>query len=92
MAAADSAAALVAAISKSSVLVRHGSKSMSRFAEFFDYGTDLEVQMSRHRFVMAGVASESARWERCRAEYRLIKNAQAYDDVPESSSDTGANR
>jgi hypothetical protein len=58
----------------------------NRFAEFFDYGVAVEVQMSRYRFLMVGVASESERWERCRAEYRLIKNAQAYDDVPESSS------
>jgi hypothetical protein len=57
-----------------------------RFSEFFDFG-DVELQMSRHRFVLRGVPGQVDRWERCKAEYRRIKAAHSYDDVSSAGGD-----
>lgn len=63
------------------------------FSEFFD-AENVDAQMSRHRFVMRGVPGETARWERCKAEFRRIKNACAAEDAANgvlSSSHSGVN-
>lgn len=47
-----------------------------RFSDWFD-DSDIEVQLSRYRFVYEGVASESATWDAIRAEYRSITAQRA---------------
>jgi hypothetical protein len=63
------------------------------YSEWFDGEIDIEVQMSRHRFVYAGVPSEAAKWAEIRADYAAIKaKREAVSAEAEAIKEAGWNK
>ena len=67
-----------------------GTVVSKRISEFFDVG-NVDVQMSRLRFVFAGVPPQADTWRRIQAEYRAIKRAYAEEDAANGLAKEGAN-